>query len=716
MDASSLDRLLHESAWLRRLARHLVSDPDAAEDVAQETWLAAARVGRPPSRRWLAVVARRLASRTRRGNRRRQERERIAARDDDGGEVPGDELVERLELARRVARELQRLPEPYRRTLYQRYYEDLSAELVAEREGVAAGTVRWRAKRGRELLREALVRRGEAWESWVLALGPFLSTPAAPVAGTLSGLGGLAMTVTWSVAGAVAGALAATGIWLVRDPAQAPREDLGSPVARERPQLRPDASAPRERGATAAGERRPAEETAAPDEAFGVIGFGRVTDGTGAPVPDATPVLEDGAARLATATSGPDGGWSLAGLEPGPHELTVEVDGHVPHRERVEVPVARSWRHDVTLRPGLQIPARFEDPDGEAIPARWAGDLGTFLGVVATLGRPGSRVPGVHGRQVSRHGVGRYVARVDHATPNDLDSRYQGILHVNAAAPVWVGLAYRDVVVETRSLSGSEEELVFAVDPDALRATHGEVRVQLVDAGGAPLGVLPELRHPSGSIRVRGELEGAETVYRDVPPGLLDLRLDREPDVETLNREVRVPPGETLDLGTIRLGRPVPFRVRTVDPSGAPLSLSVRAVRPELTAGVHDLGATGRASDPDGWIEVSDLGPGPTLILAGGQDGHARVAREADTSTASSFELVVPRGTEVVLAGPRGDGDTFVLEDSAGLPLYSGYGLPRVVHLAPGSYTVVRSHPEGNSERYPFEVGSGRTIVRWGSR
>jgi predicted RNA polymerase sigma factor len=55
--------LLAHTAWARRLARSLTADADAADDLVQETWIAATQ--HPPAtdrplRPWLAVVLRNL--------------------------------------------------------------------------------------------------------------------------------------------------------------------------------------------------------------------------------------------------------------------------------------------------------------------------------------------------------------------------------------------------------------------------------------------------------------------------------------------------------------------------------------------------------------------------------------------------------------------------------------------------------------------------------
>src|SRR5262249_60113810 len=96
------DRLLEHAGWVRSLARRLVRDAAAADDLAQQTFAAA--IERPPSpdrpvRRWLAAVLRNFARQARRTESRRLARERVAARAE---ALPSTaELVERLAAQRR---------------------------------------------------------------------------------------------------------------------------------------------------------------------------------------------------------------------------------------------------------------------------------------------------------------------------------------------------------------------------------------------------------------------------------------------------------------------------------------------------------------------------------------------------------------------------------------------------------------------------------------
>src|SRR5947207_11209285 len=84
MDAAPVpvETLLAHRAWVQAVARAVVRDPNAADDVEQETWLAALRS--PPRtasspRGWLGAVVRSRARRIGRGDARREARENAAS-------------------------------------------------------------------------------------------------------------------------------------------------------------------------------------------------------------------------------------------------------------------------------------------------------------------------------------------------------------------------------------------------------------------------------------------------------------------------------------------------------------------------------------------------------------------------------------------------------------------------------------------------------------
>lgn len=212
-----LERLLSHAEWLRALARRLVRDAATAEDLVQDTWIAALKSppdpGRPV-RPWLAGVARRLARMRARTEGRRTRRQTVAARRD---ELPSTaELIEGVDTQRRLAEVVLELSEPYRTTVLLRYFHDLSAAEISRRQGVPAGTVRWRLKRGLDELRERLDRRWGGRRSWCLAFtvlvesGESIGVPAAWAAV----LGSLWLRA--AAAGALVAALVLIGVRALR--------------------------------------------------------------------------------------------------------------------------------------------------------------------------------------------------------------------------------------------------------------------------------------------------------------------------------------------------------------------------------------------------------------------------------------------------------------------------------------------------------------------
>jgi len=152
-----LEQLFAEEAWLRRLAGRLAAhDPATADDLVQETWIAALR--RPPSldrpvRPWLSRVVRNLAHMRFRGETRREAREVDAAPE----ATPSPEaLALRLEAHRHLAGLILALEESQRQVILLCFGEGLSSAEVAARLRVPAGTVRWRLKRALDELRRKL--------------------------------------------------------------------------------------------------------------------------------------------------------------------------------------------------------------------------------------------------------------------------------------------------------------------------------------------------------------------------------------------------------------------------------------------------------------------------------------------------------------------------------------------------------------------------------
>jgi RNA polymerase sigma factor (sigma-70 family) len=186
------EQLMVEMDWVRRLARALLRDDAAADDVAQETWLIAASEQPDedrPLRPWLARVVRNLSRTRRRGEARRDERE--AAYEDTSDRVVATpaELVERVELQRVVAGEVLALAEPFRSTILLHFFEGLSSAQIARRLGIPNGTVRRRLKTALDQLRDALRNRTDQPKGgWLAALVPLAKLPGPTPASTAMGV------------------------------------------------------------------------------------------------------------------------------------------------------------------------------------------------------------------------------------------------------------------------------------------------------------------------------------------------------------------------------------------------------------------------------------------------------------------------------------------------------------------------------------------------
>src|SRR5262245_18470384 len=190
------DLLAAHGRSLRGLARSLLRDADAAEDVVQETWLTCLRrPGTVPERlsSWLGTVASRLALRRNRGEARRQVRERRAAAPE-RFEALQQRALEREEALRAVTEALLALEEPFKTTLILHFFEERTASAIALELGLPVTTVKSRIARGLERLRARLGSRfgDEAQIARALLVMAGSLAPALVIAGATAAAGSTA--------------------------------------------------------------------------------------------------------------------------------------------------------------------------------------------------------------------------------------------------------------------------------------------------------------------------------------------------------------------------------------------------------------------------------------------------------------------------------------------------------------------------------------------
>jgi RNA polymerase sigma-70 factor (ECF subfamily) len=250
--------LLAHAAWLRDLARALVRGADA-DDLVQETWLAALRAPpdrtRPP-RPWLGQVLRNRWRMDARSSARRLERERDP--DAEHAASPRNDahdVLERAEIQRRIGDLVMALEEPYRSAILLRYFEGQLAKDIARSLGVPAGTVRWRITEGLSRLRARLDQAAggdpERSRAWLLAVGApsgdgmgdprGLTGAAKPVRRSGIAHGGAALFVVGGVACLiVAGATIATRAFRSHGHVDRPRASASNPTFDKKPTAKED--------------------------------------------------------------------------------------------------------------------------------------------------------------------------------------------------------------------------------------------------------------------------------------------------------------------------------------------------------------------------------------------------------------------------------------------------------------------------------------------
>jgi RNA polymerase sigma factor (sigma-70 family) len=353
--------------WLRAVAHNLVRDPWRAEDVAQETLLAALAAP-PPNvsdtkslRAWLGRVAFNLAHLGARSAARQRAREiRVARREAQPGV---SEELEGAATVRTVGAAIATLDEPERSAIRMRYFEGCSTSDIASHLGISELAARKRLWRARNKLRQSLergARRADFWAGLWLLRGKGVSRA---VAGLAAGVVVSAGWLAWwsrSTAERLEAALA------IAAPASAPAPIACAPAAG------PLDPAPASAGPAWGGDvRRAPGREVAPPETKTVEPFvpdelrvaGRVVDLEANPVADLPLFAPSGGDPLAT--SGKDGTFELAEAAL-PLVLTARADGWCT------LVRAQFLRDDpregvIVVAPSAPLAARVIDESGAAV-------------------------------------------------------------------------------------------------------------------------------------------------------------------------------------------------------------------------------------------------------------------------------------------------------------------------------------------------------------
>jgi RNA polymerase sigma-70 factor (ECF subfamily) len=400
------EEMLAQARWMRRLARRLVRDSSTAEDVVQQTWLAALESA-PGSegrlRPWLARVVRNLASEKRRGEAHRAAREEIAARPERSPSAA--ETAEKIEAQRVLVEALASIAEPYRTTVMLRYLEGLSAASIARKQGIPAATVRWRLQHGLEELRSRLDKRfGGERRSWALALLPLARRPPlseiAQQVAAAAAQGAMVMNTSAKVAVTIGAVLAVgAGIWIAqRSPEAAPAGPSTTVTSSEALTLAAaPQSAPRESDKslivgnreTAEGVRRDAPAPAPNTTKAGIEA--RFVEADARPIPGVVLSLREGTSPTAKSDSNGRAHVDVGFNEPlVTQQVTVVAvcADHASLFKSVRIKKGETiWLGDLVLGPGGSVEGLVRGADGRPFASADVRVLGSVLDVDADVAR-----------------------------------------------------------------------------------------------------------------------------------------------------------------------------------------------------------------------------------------------------------------------------------------------------------------------------------------
>lgn len=630
------------AAGLVPLARSIVGDRSLAEDVVQGAvaeGLGRGEVAARPG--WLPRLVRYRALDALR-DRRRGPREEAGVELRDDRALDPAHIAETMEARRALLEAVEALREPYRTTIFLRYFEDLTPGEIARRQGEPVKTVKTRLLRALALLRSRFERRSGLGALAVLARS---GRPQGVGVATKVFTAASVMTIVSKFAVVLVAALGLL-LWSLRFDDAAAEGAVPSRAAQaasaeiEVPgdlDVQPDARV--------ALERREMDDQ--PDEPV-LDGAGGATGAEPEPDPmktalEVTVRWPDGspaagvaivASRVRVKGSGPFAGSSQSRfVTDGLGVITIASPSAVLATERVRVraergragaelvvdaPVGKTTRAQVTLASGVTIEGEVVDADGNA-----RGGAGIWL----TMDWNGKD-------------KGRVIAR------SDANGRFE-LEHIPRDASLG---AFVDGLFTGRLTNLDEVDFVW--DRASLRlvldSVGAEVAGRVVDGDGVPLGGVPVYASPefgSAEWEIIDLEDGTEAVIEEwsalhaTTDAEGRFHFDSVPQVRTTFRvevegraswtkTLQMEPGQRNEVELV-IGRPARLWGTVMDGTGAPLAgVLVAPFRfPVDVNGARVLHSSPKGRVPrsapggvltaeDGTFELEGLAAGETWVIA----------------------------------------------------------------------------------------------------
>jgi hypothetical protein len=465
----------------------------------------------------------------------------------------------------------------------------------------------------------------------------------------------------------------------------------------------------------------PASAPAAPastaPESAEILVRGTVRDEKGQPVPSAWLRWVD-ERGIETVSEVSAGAYSVAGLHAQRYVVGLGSSGW--RHEQVDVGIDAQpalQQRDFTVHSNARVLIRILGTDGT--PLIGIEDKHEFAGnrlrAYTSPRAPAARLDpdGLVRQASSEYGrfTGHWTLLREHP---DIGADCLGEVEFYEPLPLFVSLVCGTAVVATRELTELPPEIVFTLDPSALRSQLAGLRVRLLQPDGkTPVtqGDLELFADSSNSAKAdsEGRLE-----LRDKLPGRYALTL-RAAGCGWRVTSVVLEPGQILDLGDVVLAPGPNFSLRFVFPEGRQDQVMF-VLKPEqpgdplATLGAMDNSSYGTGDrDPyplsgfePGTYELRVLGLGDPRDHESRHLGARPMRVVIGDGAQSEIVVKIEPTTEICLLPPHETTgiSRWIVSTADGLPCrrvrIEGRA-PTRIGLVPGEYTIARIDPQTNS-------------------
>ncbi len=357
----------------------------------------------------------------------------------------------------------------------------------------------------------------------------------------------------------------------------------------------------------------------------GVLLYGAILNTDGERIEKGYLRLEDEQSEVVTTQISSAGSYSMIGLTPGSWTLHGRCSEHYNVFETFEIPTGVAHhRQDITLQKAIFIRIRFENEVGVSYEELITESVyaGRHPSLIATVNPPPSILPDVVSARAAIFDGGRYYQRNPRKNDPRLAPGDSGILELTIPPPVLVSATVRNVVLESRTVHGPQDFIVFVIPQEQYRATFGGLRLMVVHPNTGASWAAPSVSvsNTGGSGRPRKTDDRGVVGFSDLLPGLYEIRFHHK-EVARTAQYVRVHPGTVTDLGSIAPGLPARVTGKIVDENDRGVSARITYKPLAFQTMVHDTDSRmQRESDEEGGFSLFHVAQGKALCIVERKD------------------------------------------------------------------------------------------------